>query len=99
MSNQETDKALLQQAKQEINDGDWLSAVTACQSMTPTATADREFAYVCASAYAGRCRLDFLALITALDGYTLGTPDFMLFLLQMRRMEEISRRGRNSDGG
>lgn len=69
LSNEASDEALYEEALKDINDGNYVGAVQACIDMSAGATADRSVAYVCASAYSGRCGLDFLSLLTAIEAY------------------------------
>lgn len=64
IANKNTNEAIYYQAKLDINAQDYASAVTLLDGLDPAFMADRERIPVYASAYAGRCGLNFLGLLT-----------------------------------
>lgn len=75
-----SDEARLFAAKQLINKGSFADAVTEFESMSAAFRAKREVAALYSSAYAGLCGLDFLSMISALEGL----DSSRLFLLLMQ---------------
>lgn len=75
----QSDEALLFNAKRKINTGDYDEALTYFQSMSSTFLSRRDVLSVHASAYAGKCGLNFLDLV---DGITnIGTARLFPFLM------------------
>ena len=81
LSNENTDAALFEEAKLQMNKGNFTLAVAACADMSATATNNRDVAYTCASAYAGDCGLNFLNFLVAFEAY-MAAPvlNVMMFL-------------------
>ncbi len=75
----QSDEALLFKAKMKINSGDYDMALTYFLSMSTTFLSRRDVLAVHASAYAGKCGLNFLDLV---DGITnIGTARLFVFLM------------------
>lgn len=75
----QSDEALLFKAKMKINSGDYDLALTYFQSMSATFLSRRDVVGVQASAYAGKCGLNFLELV---DGITnIGTARLFILLM------------------
>ncbi len=62
-----TTEAVYYQAKLEMNDGNYTTAIQLLQSLDPTFLARRDVSLVYASAFSGRCGLNFVNLLTQLD--------------------------------
>ena len=71
IANKDTSEAIYFQAKQEINARDYAAAIVLLESLSPAYLAVRERIPIYASAYSGRCGLEFLTLLTSLQN--LGT--------------------------
>ena len=74
-----TDKALLFDAQMLIDDGDWTGAINKFADMSTDFRASRDVRVLEASAYAGRCGLDFLEMIDLLAN--LGATKLFLQLM------------------
>lgn len=79
-ANKNSDQALLYQTKININARDWDSAIVSFGKMSTGFQAQRENQVLLASAYSGRCGLDFLQLVQPLGN--LGTTLLLRFLMQ-----------------
>jgi len=67
-ANTTTDAALLFQAQQQINAGNYTTAITTLSGMTSSGLAAHDGAVMLSTAYAGVCGLNVLTLATALSG-------------------------------
>lgn len=67
IADKDTDEALYFQAKQEINARNYSAAITLLESLTVSFRTSRERLPVYASAYSGRCGLEFLTLLNSLQ--------------------------------
>jgi hypothetical protein len=77
-----TPEAVYYEAKLAMNDQDYDTAIILLQSLGPTYLSRRDVALVYASAFSGRCGLNFVNLITQLD--TVGTAaNLFLFLMDI----------------
>ncbi len=74
-----SDQAKLFDARKKIDSGDWTGAITKILSMSATAQAQRDVRALLASAYAGRCGLDVLALISNITS-SAGNPFFKILM-------------------
>lgn len=70
MVDQDTPEAVFFQAKREINKRNYSAAITLLQSLDPLYMAERSRVPIYASAYAGRCGLEFIALLEGLQATT-----------------------------
>lgn len=86
----DTDKALFQAAKIHINNSEWDDAIADFTSMSADYLASREVAVVYASAYAGRCGLDLLALAESMAG-TLPSLLFKFLMAQYKNVTVTNR--------
>ena len=86
----DTDEALFQAAKIHINDGEYTDAIADFTSMSADFLAKREVAVVYASAYAGRCGLDLLALAESMAG-TLPSLLFKFLMAQYKNVTVTNR--------
>lgn len=85
MSDKTTDKAKFYAAKLKLDQSDWTGAIADILSMTADYQARREVKVVLASAYAGRCGLDFLDLAEKLQNA--GATSFMSVLFNAFRLK------------
>lgn len=76
----DTNEALFYEAKLSIDAGNYSDAISAFESMTSDYKSQRDIAIWHASAYAGRCGLDYLALLKSLDD--IGTDTLFTFLMK-----------------
>ena len=67
IADKDTPEAVYFQAKQEINSRNYTAAITLLETLDPAYLAVRERNAVYASAYSGRCGLEFLTLLTNLQ--------------------------------
>lgn len=67
IAQKDTDEAKYFQAKMEINNRNYSTAIILLESLTPSFVAARERVSVYASAYSGRCGLEFLTLLDNLQ--------------------------------
>lgn len=67
IADKDTSEAVYFQAKLELNERDYVTAITLFESLDPTFLAVRERTGVYASAYSGRCGLEFLTLLNTLQ--------------------------------
>lgn len=67
IANKDTPEAIYFQAKQEINSRNYTAAITLLETLDPAYLANRDRAPVYASAYSGRCGLEFLTLMNNLQ--------------------------------
>lgn len=74
-----TDEAHYSQAMIYLNDRDWDNAISELQQTTSSFQSRRQTRYIFASAYAGKCGLDTIALIDAFDN--MGSTRLFPFLL------------------
>lgn len=63
----DTTQARFYEAKLQMNDGNYTTAIQILDSLGPSFLAQREVALVYASAFSGRCGLNFVNLLTQLD--------------------------------
>jgi hypothetical protein len=68
MSDKDSDKAKLFDARAAIDKGSWTTALTKISEMSTTFQTQRDSQVLKASAYAGRCGLDILQMITNISG-------------------------------
>lgn len=73
IADKDAPEAIYFQAKQEINSRNYGAAITLLESLDPTYLAARERVAVYASAYSGRCGLEFLTLLNNLQNSSTGT--------------------------
>ncbi|OQW47280.1 MAG: hypothetical protein A4S09_15920 [Proteobacteria bacterium SG_bin7] len=76
-----TDDALYSQAMTYLNSKNWDKAIAELQKTTSTFQARRQTRYIFASAYAGKCGLDTIALINEFDD--IGSTRLFPFLLNI----------------
>lgn len=88
---EDTNQALLQAAKIHINKGEYGDAIAEFASMTSDYLAKREVKVVYASAYAGRCGLDLLALAESMAG----TLPSLLFKFLMSQYQNVTTANRD----
>lgn len=74
----DTEQAVFFEAKKALNDRNYASAITLLQSLGPTFLSQRNVALIYASAYSGRCGLEFVTLVEALSNSS--TDNLFLFL-------------------
>jgi len=67
LSEKDSDKAKLYDAKRFLDQSKWTEAITKIQSLSATYAARRDVKALLASAYAGRCGIDMLNLINAIS--------------------------------
>ncbi len=67
IADKDTDEAIYFQAKQEINARNYTLAITLLESLSPSFIANPSRMPVYASAYSGRCGLEFLTLLTTMQ--------------------------------
>lgn len=77
-SNKQTDEAYFYDARKLINDGQYDAALDVMALMTPTYLARREIITLKASAYAGKCGLNFMDFVAQLSN--MGTTRLFPFL-------------------
>lgn len=75
-----TPDAIYYQAKLSMNEGDYNSAIQLLQSLDPAFLAQRDVALVYASAYSGRCGLNFVNLLTQLESVATSPTIFLFFM-------------------
>ena len=83
---EDTEAALFMAAKLYINKGQWDKAIASLEIMSGEFLAKREVARIHASAYAGRCGLDLLALVENLSK----TSSSSLFQLLMAQHKSVT---------
>lgn len=76
----DTPAAIYYEAQLKMNDGDYNSAITLLQSLGPTYLSRRDVALVYASAYSGRCGLNFVNLVNQLDNVGSTSTIFIYFM-------------------
>jgi len=76
----DTAAARFYEAKLKMNELDYSGAITILQSLGPTFLAQRHVALVYASAYSGRCGLNFVSLLDALEGIGAASSMFSFFM-------------------
>lgn len=76
----DTPAAIYYQAQLKMNDGDYNTAITLLQSLGPTYLSRRDVALVYASAYSGRCGLNFVNLVNQLDNVGAASTIFVYFM-------------------
>lgn len=79
VAKKDTEQSVYYEAKLALNDRNYDSAISLLQSLGPTFLAQRDVALIYASAYSGRCGLEFVTLIEALS--TIGSDNLFLFLM------------------
>ncbi|RME14991.1 MAG: hypothetical protein D6797_07630 [Bdellovibrio sp.] len=80
IADKNTDEALLEAAKQSLNEKDWTGAIAKFSQMSSAFLAREEVKHYQASAYAGRCGYDFFTFIDQLSN--MGSENFFLFLMK-----------------
>ncbi len=75
-----TPEAVYYQAKLSMNDQDYNTAIQLLDSLGATFLAKREVALVYASAYSGRCGLNFVNLLTQLGSVSTSPSIFLFFM-------------------
>lgn len=73
IADKDTPEAVYFEAKQEINNSNFVGAIALLESLDPAFLAERERVPVYASAYAGRCGLIFLNLLDSLQNAPAGS--------------------------
>ncbi len=76
----DTREAVYYQAKKAMDSKDYDTAITLMLSLGPTFLAQRDVAAVYASAYSGRCGLDFVQLVSDLENVG-ASPSVLLYLM------------------
>jgi hypothetical protein len=76
----DTDQAIFYEAKLSLNDRDYTSALALLDTLSPAFLAQREVSLIRASAYSGRCGMEFVSLVNSLSD--LGSNNLFLFLMQ-----------------
>lgn len=79
MADKSTDKAKFYDAKLKLDKSDWTGAITVLTSLSTNFAARRDVKIVLASAYAGRCGLDFIDLANKIQNA--GATSFFSVLL------------------
>lgn len=74
-----TPQAILFSAKEKMNTKDYDGAISLLQTLDPTYLAQRDVALIYASAYSGRCGLDFFNLLGDLE--SIGSSPIFLFMM------------------
>lgn len=77
----ETPDAVFYAAKQSMNDRNYDGAIALLQSLGPTYLAQRHVSLVYASAFSGRCGLDFVTLVNSLKD--VNATSLFLYLLEL----------------
>lgn len=77
-----TDEALLFEAKQQLDQEDFSGAITSVESMTSAGQATNEALVVKASAFGGRCGLNFLDFVTSISESS-SDPFFVILMKAM----------------
>jgi len=67
MASKDSEAAILYAARMALSDGDWDAALTEFAKLSATTLADTDVVVDRASAYSGRCGLDFLGLSDAIE--------------------------------
>jgi hypothetical protein len=75
MASKDTDAAILYSARMALAEGDWDTALSEFARLSATALAETDVIVDRASAYSGRCGLDFLALADMIDN--IGSTNLM----------------------
>ncbi len=73
IADKDTPEAIFFQAKQEINNRNYSQAILLLESLDPLFMSERSRVPILASAYAGRCGLEFLSLLTNLQNISSST--------------------------
>lgn len=79
MAAHDSDEAILYSARRYLAQGLWTEAISEFARLSTSSLAEPEVIVDRASAYSGRCGLDFLALADSIDN--IGTTPFMEFLM------------------
>jgi len=79
-SDQESDEALLFEAREAIRKGQWTNAINACSLIDAAMLTQESYAVTCASAFAGRCGFNVLDLVTLLQGVSGSVTVFELLV-------------------
>jgi hypothetical protein len=80
MSSKDTDDAILYEARKALGSGDWDGAIAEFALLSPATLAETEVVIDRASAYSGRCGLDFLGLAQIILNIDLNTTPIMKVL-------------------
>jgi len=86
LADKTTDDAILESARLHLASGDWTNAISDFAKLSSTALADPDVVTDYASAYAGRCGLDFLTLATVIQNYQNAPatqPNFLQLIMRM----------------
>lgn len=75
-----SEAAILFEAKQLTNEGDWSGAITKLETLSATSLAKREIVQFRASLYAGRCGLDMLQYVKSLSEISVTNSLFMILV-------------------
>jgi hypothetical protein len=75
----DTPEAIYYEAKLKMNDQDYDTAIALLQSLGPTFLAQRDVSLVYASAFSGRCGLNFVNLVDSISN--IATTNLFLFLM------------------
>lgn len=80
VAKKDTEQAVYYEAKLALNERDYTSAISLLQSLGPTFLAQRDVSLVYASAFSGRCGMEFVSLVDSLSN--MGASNLFLFLMQ-----------------
>ncbi|MCC6137285.1 MAG: hypothetical protein IT287_01530 [Bdellovibrionaceae bacterium] len=78
VAKKDTEQAVFFEAKMALNERNYDSAITLLQSLGPAFLAQRNVSLIYASAYSGRCGLEFVTLVESLTN--MSTDNLFLFL-------------------
>lgn len=80
VAKKDTKQAVYYEAKLALNNRDYTGAINLLQSLGPDFLAQRDVSLVYASAYSGRCGLEFVNLVDSISN--IGSSNLFLFLMQ-----------------
>ncbi|MEQ1875016.1 MAG: hypothetical protein ABL958_00125 [Bdellovibrionia bacterium] len=87
LSEKDSDKAKLYDAKRLLDQSQWSDAITKLNSLSSTYAVRRDVRALLASAYAGRCGIDMLNLINAI---TNASPSEKIFVTLLKTMTDAT---------
>jgi hypothetical protein len=90
LSNKGTDDALYYAAQQQLNSRDFTGAISTISTLSASYRGQRSVQFLLASAYAGRCGLEFIPLANALTTMTSGTTLMDVLLTQLAPVAQTS---------
>lgn len=80
-ANKNSDAAILYQARMYLSHGDWSNAITEFNSLTAATLAQTDVKIDLASAYSGRCGLDFITISLNLQNFNPVSSQFFAMVL------------------